>query len=114
MLPDGAEGGGSQVREFDGQHVRIPIWNELRPDPSRNELADDGRDLHQPPFGATAGAAAVCRRPLGRRADPNGRAVTILSDFPQTKNSSGSFQLHSVGRRRAAGATSCEANCKRC
>jgi len=35
-------------------------------------------DVHQPPFRATA---AVCRRPLGRRADPNGRKLTILERF---------------------------------
>ena len=32
-------------------------------------------DLHQPPFRP---AAAVCRRPLGRRTDPNRRTLTIF------------------------------------
>ena len=40
-------------------------------------------DLHQPPIRATA---AVYRRPLGRRTDPNGRNLTNLECFWHQKH----------------------------
>ena len=50
---------------------------KFRPSPSKLSSRTTA-DLHQPPFRAIA---AVCRRPLGRRTDPNGRKLTIVSDF---------------------------------
>ena len=52
----------------------VPILIKIRPNPSKLSSRTTA-DLHQPPFRATA---AVCRRPLGRRTDPNGRKLTIL------------------------------------
>ena len=63
----------------------MPILITFRPNPSTLSSRTTA-DLHQPqPVRATA---AVCRRPLGHRTDPNGRNLTILSDF-RTENSSG-------------------------
>ena len=50
---------------------------KFRPNPSKLSSRTTA-DLHQPPFRATA---AVCRRPLGRRTDLNGRTLTILEHF---------------------------------
>ena len=59
----------------------LPICTKFRPNPSKLSSRTTA-DLHQPPFRATA---AVCRRPLGRRTDPNGRKLTILERFSHPK-----------------------------
>lgn len=62
--------------------TRSLFFIKIRPNPSKLSSRATA-DLHQPPIRATA---AVCRRPLGRGTDPNGKNLTILSDFYTRKH----------------------------
>ena len=61
-------------RGFVAEGYVKPFLIKFRPNPLRLSSRTTA-DLHQPPFRATA---AVCRRPLGRRTDLNGRKLTLF------------------------------------